>query len=90
VTPSDVWRLDEALFLASRARWIERDHPTQAQIAALHDWVLDCMLDPSKAGRPDPSVEGIWIGWPERGTIVLYGLNTKERLVAVFEIGSSA
>ena len=89
MTRSDIWRLDASLYVAARRRWIDRDGPSPSQIEAVDDWVLDCMLDPSAAGRPDVEVDGVWIGRPGLSTIVLYGLNLDERLIAVFEIGSN-
>ena len=88
MTPSDAWRIDFRLFLEVRQRWIDRDRPSDAHIADMHDWLLDAMLDPANAGTPDPAIDGIWIGRPGRGVLVLYGLNADTKIISVFEIGS--
>jgi hypothetical protein len=88
VSSTERWHLDVERFLDARRRWVERDAPSSEQIRLVNDWVLDAMLDPASAGTPDPEVEGIWLGRPGRGTLVLYGLNMEAHLIAVFEIGS--
>jgi hypothetical protein len=88
VSSTEPWRVDRSLFIAGRRR-CERDEPTSAQIAAVHDWLLDAMLDPLHAGAPDPDVEGLWLGRPGRGALVIYGLDLNARSVAVFEIATA-
>lgn len=56
----------------------------------MDDWVLDAILDPSRAGHPDPTVEGLYFGRVAGISVgVIYALDHEALVVSVLEIGSA-
>lgn len=89
MTSTETWRLDEALYLQVRGRWIKKARPDRQTIRRVDDWVLDLILDPLHHGEPDPNVPDLYFGRPGMGIGVIYGLNMAQLLIAILEIGAA-